>query len=68
MKKTEYNVIFNNGAAQKMYAYSDSDIIVEVVKQMQYLLNTDTLKSWNKRPKMEYKAFKGKKQILHLVF
>lgn len=68
MKKTEYNVIFNNGAAQKMYAYNDSDIIVEVVKQMQYLLNTDTLKSWNKRPKMEYKAFKGKKQILHLVF
>ena len=68
MKKTEYNVIFNNGAAQKMYAYNDGDIIVEVVKQMQYLLNTDTLKSWNKRPKMEYKAFKGKKQILHFVF
>ena len=68
MKKTEYNVIFNNGAVQKMYAYNDSDIIVEVVKQMQYLLNTDTLKNWNKRPKMEYKAFKGKKQILHLVF
>ena len=56
MKKTEYNVIFNNGSAQKMYAYNDSDIIVEVVKQMQYLSNTDTLKSWNKRPKMEYKA------------
>ena len=68
MKKTEYNVIFNNGAAQKMYAYNDSDIIVEVVKQMQYLLNTDTLKSWNKRPKMEYKVFKGKKQILHFIF
>ena len=68
MKKTEYNVIFNNKKKKKMYAYNDSDIIVEVVKQMQYLLNTDTLKSWNKRPKMEYKAFKGKKQILHFVF
>ena len=68
MEKTEYNVLFNSGAAQKMYAYNDSDIIVEVVKQMQYLLNTDTLKSWNGRPKMEYKAFKGKKQILHFIF
>lgn len=51
-----------------MYSSSDSEIIQAATKQVLMLLDSETLKGWGKRPAMDYKIFRGKKQILHIVF
>ena len=66
--KTEYTVLFNGAENGTMYGDSDSEIVQAAVKQVLMLMDSETLKNWEKRPMMDYKIFRGKKQILHIVF
>ena len=66
--KTEYTVFFIFYESGTMYGSSDSEVIQAAAKQVLMLMESETLKNWEKRPMMDYKIFRGKKQILHIVF
>lgn len=66
--KIKYTVLFNGNESGTMYGSSDSEIIQAAAKQVLMLMDSETLKDWKKRPMMDYKVFRGKKQILHIVF
>lgn len=66
--KIKYTVLFNGTELGTMYSSSDSEIIQAAAKQVLMLLDSETFKDWRARPSMDYKIFRGKKQILHIVF
>ena len=66
--KNKYTVFFNGVESGAMYGSNDSEIIQAAAKQVLMLMESETLKNWKKRPMMDYKIFRGKKQILHIVF
>ena len=68
MTKTKYTIFFNGAESGAMYSSSDNEVIQAAANQVLMLMDSDTFKGWEKRPMMDYKIFRGKKQILHIVF